>query len=76
MEYVKVPDTDANYKMCICYGGDCPTYDSSGLSGGLFCSRGKSDKPVEEGYCSCPDCPVQVEYDLTDLLYCAKGAKE
>ncbi|MGZ4902836.1 MAG: DUF2769 domain-containing protein [Halobacteriota archaeon] len=71
---MRVPDTEANYNMCMCYGGDCPTYNDSDLSGGLFCSRGKSDKQVEKSDCICPDCPVQVQYDLTDIFYCDEGA--
>jgi Protein of unknown function (DUF2769). len=74
-KHMKVPDTDVNYDDCLCYQG-CPTYEHNRLSGRLFCSRGKSGKPIEERECICPDCPVQTRFSLTDLLYCEKGAAD
>jgi hypothetical protein len=73
---LKIPDTDENYHKCICYNGGCPTYDINQLAGGLFCSRGKSEKAAKSMQCICPGCPVWAEYDLNDYDYCIKGAAE
>ena len=51
-------------------------YDINQLTGGLFCSRGKSEKAAKSMQCICPGCPVWAEYDLNDYDYCIKGAAE
>jgi hypothetical protein len=81
-----VPDSEENFKKCICKG--CPSYTECMGKGaeGLFCACGKSGCEVEEDECLCDGCPVDAEYKLTlrlDLMekkilklnrfYCARG---
>ena len=73
---MKVPNTNENYEKCICYRGECPTYNENKLSGGLFCSRGKSETAVRKVRCICDECPVWAECNLNDYHYCTKGATE
>ncbi len=65
----KVPDTPQNEQRCICPG--CPSYPGEGI---LYCSRGKSQKPVTRRGCICSNCANYVEYGLQDGYYCAEGA--
>jgi len=72
-----VPDSNDNFDRCICYGGQCPTYNENDLDDGLFCARGKHPKNPKKKYCICNDCPVWEQYELGDLYYCVEGsAKE
>jgi len=51
---MKVPNTDANMKRCIC--GDCPTFVKGDK--GLFCALGTSDLELTDRGCICGACPL------------------
>jgi hypothetical protein len=69
-----VPDIDKNANRCRCPG--CPTHNECMKSNEerLFCSRGKTGCNPEKRGCLCGTCPVEMEYELYDFYYCAKGA--
>ncbi len=71
-----VPDTKDNYDGCICYSGNCPTYEESKLDGGLFCARGKHPKNPERKTCIYPDCSVWKQYQLSSMYFCVRGSAE
>jgi len=73
---MNVPDNQDNYKRCICYNGECPTYDENNLDNGLFCTRGKHPKNLERKRCICPDCSVWDQYELSNLWFCIEGSAE
>jgi methylamine---glutamate N-methyltransferase subunit C len=66
---LKIPDTQQNEDRCICR--DCPSFPGEGI---FYCARGKSEKPVRERGCVCPDCAIFKEFRLQDGYYCADGA--
>jgi len=71
---MKVPDTEANRKSCICDKGDCMTYEENALSDTLFCAIGASPKHPRRVRCPCGLCPVTAMFDLGDADYCIEGA--
>jgi len=71
---MKVPNTEANRKSCICDKGDCPTYNQNVLSDTLFCAIGASPKNPRRVKCPCDVCPIWVMFDLADAYYCIEGA--
>ena len=72
----KVANTNENYSNCLCYTTRCPTYNRNKLNGGLFCSRGKSERIPEKEGCICFSCPIWVEYNLKGVFFCTYGALE
>jgi len=68
---VMVPDVAENVKLCIF--PTCPTYKASGLSGILYCAKGKAKENVKQKGCLCPTCPVAAKYNLEDTYYCELG---
>jgi hypothetical protein len=68
---IPVPNTPENMKLCIC--GICPTFKSSPLSGGFFCSLGKAKESVKQAGCVCGKCPVTAKYRLKGGYWCVNG---
>ena len=66
---MKVPNTEANGKKCIC--GGCPSY--LGANEGFFCSSGKSKKKYEQKGCICGQCALWKEYKLNGGYFCING---
>ena len=71
---MKVPNTKENMMKCIC--GQCPTLAQNSLTGGLFCSKGKSEKVPEMKGCICGSCPIWGEYDLRKGYFCIHSAAD
>lgn len=77
-----VADNEKNIELCKKNCITCPTHQYNNLGGTppelLFCSRGKSDKPIheikDEG-CNCPACPVFIENELSGGWFCMYGTK-
>ncbi len=69
---MKVPNTEANMKRCIC--GDCPTFVKGDK--GLFCALGASDLELTDKGCICGACPLWDDYSLTDGYFCLEGAAD
>ncbi len=68
---MSVIDNEENLKLCLC--PDCPTYQSSNLTGILFCAKGKAKEKVKSVSCNCPTCSVFTKYRLMQMYYCIKG---
>ncbi len=61
-------------KDCICH--ECPTYNTCTKKSKelLFCILGKSECPVKEKTCLCPqNCSIHQKYNLKFSFYCSKG---
>ena len=71
---MKVPNTKENMMKCIC--SQCPTLTQNSLTGGLFCSIGKSEKVPEMKGCICSGCPIWGEYDLRKGYFCIHSAAD
>jgi len=71
---MKVPNTKENMMKCIC--GQCPTLTQNSLTGGFFCSVGKSKKVPEMKGCICGSCPIWGEYDLRKGYFCIHSAAD
>jgi hypothetical protein len=72
----RVENTKENFEKCLCYTERCPTYDKTGLTGGLFCVQGRSEKTTEKKGCVCPSCPIWAASKLNALFFCVYGAAE
>ncbi|MGZ5502956.1 MAG: DUF2769 domain-containing protein [Halobacteriota archaeon] len=72
----RVENTNPNFEKCLCYTERCPTYNRNGLTGALFCARGRSEKTLEKKGCVCPSCPIWVDCKLNAIFFCAHGAAE
>ncbi len=70
---MKVDDSKANVRACIC--PDCPTYDACAKGKGetLYCARDKSACTLAEQGCICDECTVWGMYELSDFYYCTNG---
>ncbi len=67
---MKVNDTEANRKKCICPG--CPSYPHECTGELLYCSTGKSRCDIQAKGCICNFCPVWFENKLDSLYFCDK----
>lgn len=70
---MQVKNTQDNLQKCIC--GGCPTYDEcmKGGAEGLFCARQKSNCDFEKKGCTCGECPMTTENNLSGGYYCESG---
>jgi Protein of unknown function (DUF2769) len=75
-KHARVENTEGNFEKCLCYTERCPTYNTAGLMGGLFCARGRSEKVPEKKGCVCPSCPIWTESKLNAIFFCIYGAAE
>ncbi len=66
-----VADNRENLEMCSC--PECPTLKDSGLTGALYCAKGKAEEDVVEAGCNCPFCAVSDKYALELEYYCVRG---
>jgi hypothetical protein len=64
----KVPNTPDNVSRCIC--GGCPSFPNVGT---FYCAVGKSEAPVRQRGCICPDCSLFKPNGLQDGYYCVAG---
>jgi hypothetical protein len=73
---IEVNNTEENYKICM--QGNCDTCPSfCGQKGeGLFCARGPSKVTAEKKGCNCPECPIWINYGLSNMYYCIKPNKK
>ncbi len=68
----KVENTPENESVCRNNCASCMSYPE--VEGELlYCSRGKSGKPIEKKGCNCSFCDVQIKYGCTGTYYCDKG---
>jgi aldose sugar dehydrogenase len=65
----QVADTPENVERCTC--AECPSFPGVGI---LYCARGRSEQPVRERGCICPDCKNFKEFGLQDDYYCVEGS--
>jgi hypothetical protein len=76
MEVLKtvVPKTEENAQKCLC--PQCPVYNEcmEDRNEYFFCSKGHGRCKFEKWGCKCPNCPIELEYNLVGLFYCEKGA--
>ncbi len=75
-----VENSEENIAICRKFCGPCPTFKPNGLNtvkpNMLFCSRGQSEKPVEEiedKGCSCFGCPIFTDHELQGGWFCMHG---
>jgi hypothetical protein len=75
-----VPDDEASMNVCRQFCGPCPSFKPNKLNEfephALFCSRGKTAKPmdqVEDKGCNCFKCGLFSKYDLEGGWFCMHG---
>jgi hypothetical protein len=75
-----VPNTPENMDICKKFCGPCPTFKPNKLNElephALFCSRGKTTKPmdqVEDKGCNCFKCDLFSKFDLEGGWFCMHG---
>jgi len=65
-----VDNTEDNFKICMDFCGNCPSYPK--IPGeALYCARGKSTSEIDRQGCLCPGCSVYEKYNLFGTYFCA-----
>ena len=75
-----VPDDEESMSECRKFCGPCPSFKPNQLNEfephALFCSRGKTEKPmseVKDHGCSCFGCGLFPKYELEGGFFCMHG---
>jgi hypothetical protein len=75
-----IPDTEDILNECRKFCVLCPSFKPNRLNEFephlLFCSRGKTTKPLEEfqnNGCKCPECSIFIAYRLSGGSFCMYG---
>ena len=68
---------EENKKKCVC--AKCPSYNECAARKRelLYCLVGKSGEcHLGDLGCICPECPVTVELDLSNIYFCRRGSEK